>query len=650
MNGQSYYVQERGRISGPFDLDQLREMRRRNRLARFHMVSPDGKTWVEAETLQELFLPEPGLVADAPPPQLPGPPQKPGPSPPAAGSPGALWYYAVGNTVHGPVTTRFLQNLIDQGSAGPDLQVRPQRAAQWARCDEVGAFRFPAHNLAQSSVVPAEVVSRSRLLTAHPWVASSIVAVPVAAILVSGSIAVLAPWHRVSDRRGAGLQEGTVVAGLQGQPLPAPGPARPPSPPAGPPSPTEKKPTPVKPPPPTPVPPPKRPQVAEVRSGNVELPPASANLSQHDSASRALEVALPPGSGYRLRLRGLSDPETQKYRLSTRPLQPGRTDTLAVIQPPPAVTDKRARPVEAQELARFWIEDGRLLFRWAPKLTRDMIEPARALRDCVLEVEAVSSRLKLALREMIKDSDSLSVSKDKAGRVVTWKRYPPIRSLRITSCKVRFKGESREARLNADRDECRLKLEPEAKGNQRGSSSESSFDLTVIWNPAKSALTAKLNPTLNALSRDRKQLRNQLRDSKDRMQGLEQQVAATVQAIKEYTAGANVQIKRQGQQPETLTDFADRLLAQMQNSNRPAAELHFDKCGDAYLDGLFQQIVNAQKQHEVLKIRYTQEEDRLRSLGKMIDEFTELADAPIVLRLGMLVESELMEIAAFGRE
>ena len=34
MDHQSYYLQERGRISGPFDLDQLREMRCDNRLAR----------------------------------------------------------------------------------------------------------------------------------------------------------------------------------------------------------------------------------------------------------------------------------------------------------------------------------------------------------------------------------------------------------------------------------------------------------------------------------------------------------------------------------------------------------------------------------------------------------------------------------------
>jgi hypothetical protein len=644
MSEPGYYIRERNRVAGPYDLDQLREMRRRNRLARFHMVSTDGKTWVEADTLEELFAPEHGPVAD-PPPRV----QDPAPRPSPPHSPGSLWYYALGSTVHGPVTTRFLQNLIDQGSAAPDLPVRTQRGVHWSRCDEVGIFRFPAHSSAHAKVVSFEKGRRLRLLTAHPWVVGSIVAVPVAAVAVTSLIMLLVPAHRSANDRGRDLRGGTA-AGAE----PASVAIKRPDPAAGAPTPTEKKPLAAKPPATLPTPPPQRPPArppaAEVRSANVELPSASVNLSQHDSAIRALKVALPRGSGYRLRLHGLDDPEIQKYRLSTRQPLPARTDSLAVIHPPLDEAGRRAKTADSTELARFWIEDGRLLFRWATKVTRDMIEPVRALRDCVLEVETDASRLKLTLREPIKDLEFMSVSRSRGGRTVEWKNDSPTRKLRFISCKVKIDGKWTEAKPNADRDECHLTIDSQATASKAGPSSESPFELTVTCDSAKSALLAGFNSTPIKLNQELKRRINARRRISERIGNLRQQLAATEQTIREYIAGVNVELGRQGQGNVTLSDFAERLLAQIHDLDHPPTQLRFNRSGNQYLDGLFDQVINLLKEHTSLQEQYKHDDGHVPELSKALDRLTRLGSAPIQVHLGMFVEGELVEIAAIGRE
>src|SRR4051812_37217479 len=97
-------------------------MRRANRLARFHMVSTDGRKWVNAETLASVF------GSDA--------------SDGTAGYPGASWFYAVGRRAVGPVTAEDLQALIDRGDLRSDSLVRRDNEAQWSVCHQVGEFRF----------------------------------------------------------------------------------------------------------------------------------------------------------------------------------------------------------------------------------------------------------------------------------------------------------------------------------------------------------------------------------------------------------------------------------------------------------------------------------------------------------------------------
>src|SRR5205823_2381454 len=141
MMAQSYYVRERGVVAGPFDLAQLKAMRRANQLARFHMVSPDGRSWVKAESLTDVFHPAPDAPASVA--------EVPAETAPIVSE----WYYSAGRQIHGPIDAQALQGLIDRGEVGPKDLVRPDHAAEWSPCDQAGAFRF---------VTPALAIRRRR--------------------------------------------------------------------------------------------------------------------------------------------------------------------------------------------------------------------------------------------------------------------------------------------------------------------------------------------------------------------------------------------------------------------------------------------------------------------------------------------------------
>src|SRR5262245_23530030 len=175
MDKKHYYIQERGRIAGPFDLAQLKEMRRRMKLARFHKISTDRKTWVGAETLVELFSSEP---APSSPPDR-GPNQVP--------PPGKCWYYALGTQVYGPVETRDLQQMIDRGAIGPATLVQPEDGTVWMTSRQVG-FRFDAHAMASAGGAAEPHPGQSRT-SSVAWLAGSLAAVSMA--IAATTVAIL---------------------------------------------------------------------------------------------------------------------------------------------------------------------------------------------------------------------------------------------------------------------------------------------------------------------------------------------------------------------------------------------------------------------------------------------------------------------------
>ncbi len=55
MNDIQYYVRSRGRITGPFQLEELQKMSRRGTLSRVHEVSADQVQWTAAGEYEDLF-------------------------------------------------------------------------------------------------------------------------------------------------------------------------------------------------------------------------------------------------------------------------------------------------------------------------------------------------------------------------------------------------------------------------------------------------------------------------------------------------------------------------------------------------------------------------------------------------------------------
>src|SRR5438105_2674859 len=55
MATDQFYVRIRGKVTGPFRLDQLRSLCNRGQLGRFHEISEDRRAWVGAGSLAGLF-------------------------------------------------------------------------------------------------------------------------------------------------------------------------------------------------------------------------------------------------------------------------------------------------------------------------------------------------------------------------------------------------------------------------------------------------------------------------------------------------------------------------------------------------------------------------------------------------------------------
>src|SRR5437870_4820343 len=52
---EQYYIRVQGKVQGPFDVGELRDLRDAGRFRRFHEISRDGGTWLYASSLLELF-------------------------------------------------------------------------------------------------------------------------------------------------------------------------------------------------------------------------------------------------------------------------------------------------------------------------------------------------------------------------------------------------------------------------------------------------------------------------------------------------------------------------------------------------------------------------------------------------------------------
>lgn len=157
---QSYYLQTRGRVLGPFSKAEILAQIQRGSVSRVHEISCDKRTWCQAGDLPELFPPplsqSTEMVAASP--SLPaGPPALGGPiQNPAAGTIAESWwhYHALGQN-QGPVGTGELAGLFASGQLTPNTMVWRQGWPQWMPANRVPELQPYLPRTAGSAGVPA---------------------------------------------------------------------------------------------------------------------------------------------------------------------------------------------------------------------------------------------------------------------------------------------------------------------------------------------------------------------------------------------------------------------------------------------------------------------------------------------------------------
>jgi S1-C subfamily serine protease len=113
MSQDTWYVRVRGKVTGPYGLDQLKALYRLGRLARFHEVSSDRTEWVTASTLTVL---DDGHER---------------PSSQDTQAPPPAWYYQAAGRPVGPVNEQLLLGLIKSGTVSPDTMVWREGLQSW---------------------------------------------------------------------------------------------------------------------------------------------------------------------------------------------------------------------------------------------------------------------------------------------------------------------------------------------------------------------------------------------------------------------------------------------------------------------------------------------------------------------------------------
>jgi hypothetical protein len=140
MGERPLYVRMAGKVMGPLNSAQLRLLRDRGQLRRFHEVSEDRRTWFSAADVTELFPPETARPAPAP-----AALETPAPQP---------WYYIDANQVqHGPVSREQVVAAYRAGAIDDQTLAWQSGMAQWAPLASLGLV--PAAPVAAGTPVSA---------------------------------------------------------------------------------------------------------------------------------------------------------------------------------------------------------------------------------------------------------------------------------------------------------------------------------------------------------------------------------------------------------------------------------------------------------------------------------------------------------------
>src|SRR5437667_11174830 len=127
MPDQQFYVRMRGKVTGPFGVERLRQLRARGLLGRFHELSEDRVSWQPAASVPDVFPPD-DLSQRGDDEQ-----NMPGPSSISPGPPEQAWYYMdTQGSPQGPVSRAILVSLVQAGTLDDTTLVWNAAMTEWS--------------------------------------------------------------------------------------------------------------------------------------------------------------------------------------------------------------------------------------------------------------------------------------------------------------------------------------------------------------------------------------------------------------------------------------------------------------------------------------------------------------------------------------
>jgi ABC-type multidrug transport system ATPase subunit len=137
-----YYLRIRGRVQGPFALEQLQQMAARGQVSRIHEISTDQQHWNNANLLPEIFTS--GLPSRQSPES--GPPTSVGAQDALTVAPADTvdWYYAVNKQRQGPVKQAELLELLASQQLPAQTLVWHAGLTSWMAATNVPELHAPS--------------------------------------------------------------------------------------------------------------------------------------------------------------------------------------------------------------------------------------------------------------------------------------------------------------------------------------------------------------------------------------------------------------------------------------------------------------------------------------------------------------------------
>ena len=207
-----YFIRIRGKVQGPLGEYRLQMMARRGQFSRFHEISLDGESWVQAEEYPQLFsVATPAAVAD----REDHADQEVEPAEPLItassgwpGQSGVEWYYLRGGQEFGPVDTQEVRALLGSGRLSPNDLARSNDMAGSVPICTIPALIFAADGRADEDIYRPRLapLAMLSLISALLW----LVGIGSLLAIICGGIAV----QQINDSDGRLTGKGLAATGI----------------------------------------------------------------------------------------------------------------------------------------------------------------------------------------------------------------------------------------------------------------------------------------------------------------------------------------------------------------------------------------------------------------------------------------------------